>query len=351
MRRDLAALVASRAPFLSIYLDLSPGEARATAPARLQTELERIRGLLESSGHGFDAFAALFDHVLAEIEGAPDDDALLVAIGSADGTTLTSTYPDPPRHDVVAVSDVPRLGPLLAAEQNLTHHVVAVVDGAEVTLTTVPRHGEATQSSYAGTDPLAVAPVVQHACRTSGTRLLIVCAHPDELPTVTEQIRSGLPVTVSLATVPLDHLDIAHLATEIVVRTAHHAAAKTVELLQLYRFHQSHHETADGTAATCAALADGRAALVLVNDDEDDDRQGWLAPGGPGAPLLVGLGLPEAGGGHRAGRLADVVISAAVYSGCGVHLVPSVDRTLNDGFGVVLADRADPGELAELLER
>lgn len=347
VQRDLAVLVSGRAPFASVYLDLSPGEARATAPTRVAAELARQ---LDAAGSGAADLTTRKDRIRASVTDAPVDDTLFVAIANSDGDLLTASYPDPPRRDVIEVGQLPRLGPLLAAEQSLTHHVVAIVQDDELTLMTVPRHGEPEQSSYSGQDPLAVAPVVQHASRVSETNLVVLCAPADDLPTISDQVRSGLPINVKLATVPLDGLGLTQLATEIVVRTADHAATKTVELLRLYRFHQSHDEVADGVQASCDALADGRAALLLVNDDEDDSRSGWLGSVRERGYPLVQSTEPSMADGWRGGRLADAVISAAVVSGCGVHVVPSVDQTLGDGIGAILTDRADPSDLAELLE-
>ncbi len=347
VQRDLAVLVSGRPPFLSVYLDLSPGEARATAPRRLSAALTDRLDTLGGTG---TELARNSDRIQATLATAPDDDALFVAVANSDGQLLTASYPDPPRNDVVEVGDVPRLGALLAAEQTLTHHVVAIINGEELTMLAVPRHGEPEQSSYAGQDPLAIAPIVQHASRASETNLLVVCAPASDLATVANQIRTGLPIDVNLATVPLDDLDLTQLATEIVVRTADHAATRTVELLRLYRFHQSHDEVADGAAATCDALMGGRAALVLVNDDVGDDRIGWLALAGEGAPACARVDEPPSVEGWRRGRLADVVIGAALVSGCGVHLVPRVEDTLADGIGSILAERAAPSDLAELLE-
>ena len=347
VQRDLAVMVSGPAPFLSVYLDVSPGEPRATAPSRLSAAFTDRLDVPDEVGVGL---AEIRERMHVALADTPADDALFVAVADADGRLLTASYPDPPRTDVLEVSSVPRLGPLLAAEQSLTHHVVAIVNGQALTLLTVPRHGEPEQSSYSGQDPLSIAPIVQHASRASETNLLVVCAPANDLATVSDQIRTGLPIDVNVATVPLDDLDLTQLATEIVVRTADHAATRTVELLRLYRFHQSHEEVADGAPATCGALTGGRAALVLVNDDVGDDRVGWLGPTGEGGRASVQVDEPPSAEGWRRGRLADVVINAALVTGCGVHVVPSVEDTLADGIGAILADRATPSGLSELLE-
>lgn len=106
-----------------------------------------------------------------------------------------------------------------------------------------------------------------------------------------------------------------------------------------------------GLVNTMTALSERRCALLLVHDDPADERHAWFGsepyriasdmeqatPIDPDEPLL------EA-------RLSDVVIRAALVGGFPVHIVPSVEGTLDDGLGVILADRTSPRELTELLE-
>lgn len=56
------------------------------------------------------------------------------------------------------------------------------------------------------------------------------------------------------------------------------------------------------------------------------------------------------GGPFLEARLADVVLRAALLTGCPVHIVPTVPATLDEGMGAILAVRATPASLTELLE-
>ena len=342
-RQQLGSFLEGTGPFLSVYLDVTPGPQRRSARQRLLAALDeqgRLAGLPLDPAQWSAAGDAL--NLVA------DDDATLVALIDADGRSLVTGYPEPPRCDLVVLDHLPRLGPLLQAEQSLVHHVVAVVDGGALGLATVPRHGEPEHSLLEFTDGATIPPLIQRAARVSQTALVVVCAPETELPWLESQVRAGLPIETSLAAVPIDGRDDGDLAADIVVRCATHVAAKTVELIRLWRFHHAHDEAVDGIADAVAAINTGRAGLILVNDDIDDDRRAGFGMG----PLIEPHPHGTDGTGQLgSARLPDVVIRAGLLTGVPLHVVPSLDATLADGIGVILADRSTPEELAAVLER
>lgn len=343
VRQALADLARGRPPFVSVYLDISPGERRATAGPRLEEAARDLDGATPEQHRALAELAAAQDPA--------DDDACLAALVDADGRAIVRTYPVPPRADVVAVANLPLLGPILLAEQGLTHHLVAVVHGGEVDVAVVPRHGDLVIATSPAADGIALAAVLRDTCLASRTRLLILVAPAEDLDRLTEHVRSHVPVEIEVEAMASDGLDSRALSEAVNRVTATHAARVTVELLRLWRFHRSQGEAVTGAADSLAALNTGRAALVLVHDDPADGRSAWFTvdsalavPGG--APTL---GSVPPGDELLSARFADVVVRSALLQGCPVEIVPTVE-TLDDGIGVILDDQATAAGLAELLE-
>lgn len=344
----LAGLAQGRPPFVSVYLDVTPGEQRATAGHRLDAAHHELEAATPEQHRVLDGLVAAL--------GPGDDDACLVALIDADGRALVRTYPVPPRRDVVAVANLPYLGPILQAEQGLTHHLVAVVHGGEVDVVVVPRHGDPVIARSPAPDGIALAAVLRDTCLASRTRLLILVAPAEDLGRLTEHVRANVPVEIEMESMATDDLDTDILSGTVHRITATHAARVTVELLRLWRFHHSQGEAVTGLADSLAALNTGRAALVLLHDDPADGRQAWFTvdsalavPGGaPTAPTDLPP-VPAGSGELLPARLVDVAVRSALLQGCPVEIVPTVE-TLDDGIGVILDDQATAAGLAELLE-
>ncbi len=343
VRQALAELTRGRPPFVSVYLDISPGELRATAGHRLETARLGLDGATPEQHQVLSGLAAAQD--------PGDGDACLVALVDADGRALVRTYPVPPRWDVVAVANLPYLAPILQAEQGLTHHVVAVVDGGEVEVLAVPRHGEPVVTRSEAADGFALAAVLRDACLATRTRLLVLAAPVAGLDRLAEQVRAHVSVEIDVEAVATDDLDGDALSAAVHRITATHAARVTVELLRLWRFHHSQGEAVTSTADSLAALNTGRAALVLVHDDPNDGRAAWFTVD---SVLVVPGGVPTvgpvaAGDELLPARFTDVAVRSALLQGCPVEIVPTVE-TLDDGIGVILDDQATAAGLAEFLE-
>lgn len=347
MRAELAALAAGPGPFLSIYLDVSPGPARAAALDRLGALAGGLDDVTEAQR------VALADGRLLAAEPL-DHDATLAALIDADGRHFAAGYPQSPRWTGVVQANLPYLAPILHAEQALTHHVLAVYQPGQLDVITVPRHGDPAPAHYAiaDDDVPGPAPYIQRICHLSQTTLLVLAAPAAELDRVTDQIQIGLPLETTVVGLALDDLDDDQLSAEVARATATHAANRTVELLRLWRFHHSQGEAVTGLADTVQALANQRAALLLIHDDPTDERHAWYGGSDPSriaidmsqaAPIAPGEQLLE-------GRLTDVLLRAALLTGCPAHVVPTVEETLDDGVGVILADRTSVESLTELLE-
>lgn len=340
-RRELAAFLDRPGPFLSMYLDVRPGAARDTARQRLFQALEDEP---RAEGSAVD----LWSTAGSALELLDVDDATLVSFVSADGESLTTGYPEPPRTDFIGVAGLPRLGPMLRAEQSLIHHVVAIYENESFGIATIPRHGEPVDARYEAQDRGAVEALIQHTARTSETRLLLVCAADEDLSWLVSHVQAGLPATTAVQGIATDGINDAELSAELVVAASNHAAEKTVELIRLWRFHHAHGEALAGAAAL-DAMRTGQAALILLNDDFDDDREILYSP------LTDQPGFDGRSDADQAqmlvqARVADVIIMTALTFDCPIHIVPDLGDTLEGGFGVILSEHADADGLAALLE-
>ncbi len=179
------------------------------------------------------------NHLLVDELGELAQEATLAALFGADGRHFVTSYPHPPRHEVLEQGNLPNLAPLLYAEQALTHHVVAVVTTNGLEMLTVPRHGAPAEASYTIDDSMRVADVVQRVCRLSRTTLLLLCGPASDLADLADHVASGLAVETSVVTIATDGLDGHQLSVEMARATATRAAERTVEVLRLWRFHHS----------------------------------------------------------------------------------------------------------------
>ncbi|MEZ5226167.1 MAG: hypothetical protein R2710_05695 [Acidimicrobiales bacterium] len=289
------------------------------------------------------------------------DDALFACLASSAGPLVATTFPDPPTHDVVDVAGVPRIGPFLESEQSLLHHVVAVLDRSGMTLIAPPRHGEVVRETLIGHNPDGAAELIARVAHLTDTSLVLIVGSPSTLDAI-----HPLVVRDGRLFCPVLRIDIdderqsdAELAEEMVRHVADRSARRVVEALRLYRYFESHGAGADGVVASVQALRSGRASMLLVHDDPDDERHGWFGadPAHIGYDLAdAALATPDIGGEHphiESGRLVDVVLRSAIGQGVPVMVVPSVpDERLADGMGVIfhVDGFADDG-LAELVER
>lgn len=342
-RKDLADFLKRPGPYLSLYLDVGPGPQRESAEQRLLQALE-----IETCSSEATLDPSHWEAAGNALSLVAEDDATLVSFIAADGGSLTTGYPEPPKTDFVGLANLPRLGPLLQAEQSLVHHVVAVVEGDSLGLATIPRHGEAVDARYEAGDRAAIPSLIQHTARVSETNLVLLCADSADLALLTAQVQAGLPATTVVKAIDSEGLDDAQLASQLVVEAADHAARKTVEVIRLWRFHNAHQEAVTGQAAI-DALAAGQAALILLNDDFEDDRQLLFGPG-PTPVMYEFEPTDHRGQGLSKGRMADVIIGASLALEVPIHIVPNLGQTLDDGLGVILADRAETASLTALLE-
>lgn len=326
-RRMLGEFVSGPGPFLSFYLDVRPGEARDGARQRLLDHLDQLvrRGDPPLSAEQWSAAG----DALGLIE---EDDATLVVFVDAAGDTLTTGFPFAPSPERFDLTARPVVGPMLAAEQRLVHHVVALVDDGRLTLRTTPRHGPASHIELEIDDPSAIPAVIQRTARVSRTALVVLCAPGAELPGLSSAVRTSLPVSVGLDTVATDGLTDEGLEAEINARQGAHAHRQSDEVASLWTFHHVHDEAVDGLDAATRAVVDGRAGLLLISD-------------------RVVLADAEGSMDTAATPAVEALIWHLLADDRPIHLMGGDGPALRDGVGVILDRRVDPEQLADLLER
>ncbi|MGM7647742.1 baeRF2 domain-containing protein [Nocardia sp. JW2] len=132
-----------RGPFAVVYMDAS----HDTEDAAHQLELRRrsISGRLREAGASAEMIA-LFDRAVAE--GPPGRGRAGRVLIIDDHTVhADELLPEPPAREVVRVSPLPYLLPLLRHHEELIPHVVAVVDKVGCDLTVVDENGSVTERS------------------------------------------------------------------------------------------------------------------------------------------------------------------------------------------------------------
>lgn len=348
---ELRTVVAGDGPFLSVYVDLSD---RSSAPHRRFLEsvdreqvpthvIDRVEGLIHTAEHG--------------------DDGLFACLASSQGPLVATSYPDPPIHDVIETAALPRLAPIIESEQGLIHHLIAIVDDVGLTLIAAPRHGQPVRETMIGNNPDGAAELIARVAQMTDTSLVVIVGSSDMLdaihPLVLRDGRLFCPV-LRLESNGTSGSQSHELADELVRQVADRSARRVVDALRVYRYFESHDAGLDGVVATVEALRDGRASMLLVHDDPDDERQGWFGS----VPTQLGHDLAgvgdsfaapqdQAGRQVRQGRLVDVVIRSALAQNVPIMVVPALpDDRLADGMGVVIHVEgfADTG-LIDLVER
>ncbi len=322
---ELRSLLGRKGPFVTAYLPSATAEERRTSRDAIEAAAEVPD----------DLRAGLVDLV----EGSDDEAAMVAALISFDGESVTRTFPEGPRAPLVEVGHLPRIAPLLEAEQRLLHHMLAIVDSQGLELLTVPRHGDPTIHRVGPAPISQIGRLIADAAKTTGTPLVILSGPDDTIDELHRIVISDVPIETEVR--PLDESEgagVDEVAELVVHEVADKRAKSTVDAVRLWRFEQAHGLAEADAAATIGALADGSARLLLVHDDPDDERQAWF--GDDARRLAVDLehARPIRDGEELLpARISDVLIRSAILQRCPVHVVPKVpESTLPGQMGAVI---------------
>ncbi|TQM26497.1 Vms1/Ankzf1 family peptidyl-tRNA hydrolase [Nocardia bhagyanarayanae] len=354
-------------PFATVCIDAS----HDTEDAAHQTELRwrSIHDQLAGDGAS-DRMLAALDAAIAETPpGEGRSGRLLIADDEA--VLVDERLPDPPAREIVRVSPMPYLLPLIEKEAEQVPHVVAVVDRVGCDLRAVDEHGTAVGETVQGDEH----PV--HKVPGGGW------AHLSMERRVEETVRRNIDEVAQEVSALADrvHADVVVLAGEVAARSALHNAmpkhgdipehgAEIVEIEAGGRAEGIDTEAFDSEVHQAVAhAAEQRRRAVLDRFAAERERPGGLAVAGLTATtealrmanvdrLLIdesalgdrvvrvgsGPGQVDADGGGlveetaRACRADEALPVAALAVGASITPVGE-DMTLPDGVGALLRHR------------
>ena len=355
---EIEEVLGHRGPFLSVYLGTPPD-----AVAEGGSEAERWR-VLRADAADAGAPEAVLRVVDPLVAGEPMDAETLVAIVTPDGPALVDHLPEPPDHDVVSWDTLPRLTPLLDSRQQDVPHVIALVDHAGADVLAVTSSGDELTEVVEGDHDVInrvraggwshrriqqrtedswernaqqVAEEVTTMAQRVDAQVVLVAGDPRSVSVLVDALPDDPPVR-QLPGGRAAGGDDDQLASDIVHLTADVAARQTRAAMEAFGGAVAQRDHAvEGPDETVAALAEGRVALLLVDDDPDDDRTAWIGPGaaevGATGEDLEAMGVEE----PREARLVDACIRAAVGTGAIVRVVPGTAASSPErGVGALL---------------
>ncbi len=359
---EIAKLYTSHGPYVSLYLNTPI--AVENAAQRLDTAWRSTRKELLDAG--------VDELTVDAIEPAVFDDRTegnaLVAFASHGSLLYSRRLPEELGREAAIVGALPYVTPLVSWRQTRVPYVVVLADrtGAEILAyvdDTEPVVSEEVQGSHdvirkvqpGGWSQLRyqhraedswehnareIADEVDRVARSVGAAAILVggdvrAVHllQDALP---EQSKSLVQVLESGGGRATDG-GTPFTAAEVVDRVGTVALQRIQAVLDEFTEERGQRDRAtDGVAATVEALRKAQVATLLVHDDPDDDRTLFFGDDAS----LVALTRAELDGvaDHvEEGRLADVLVRAAVGTGAGVLVVPpSGTGVPNEGVGAVL---------------
>jgi hypothetical protein len=361
---DIAKLYTAHGPYVSLYLNAPV--AIENAAQRLDLAWRSRRAELLDAG----ADEATVDALEAAVMDDRTEGNSVVAFASHGSLLYSRRLPEELAREVALVAPLPYVTPLLSWSQTRVPHVVVLADrtGAEILAyvdATEPVVSEEVRGSHdvirraqpGGWSQLRY----QHRAEDSWEHNAKEIA--DEVERVVRSVDAAavlvggdvhavrlLQDSLAEPTKPLVHVlergggptadgGTPFTAAEVLDTVGTVALQRIQRILDEFQEERGQGDRAsDGVRATVEALRKAQVATLLVHDDPDDDRTLWF---GPDATLLAtsreeitGLGVDHV----EQGRLADVLVRAAVGTAAGVVVVPDSNGAgiPNDGCGAVL---------------
>jgi hypothetical protein len=352
---DLRELVGHAGPFATVYVDTDADVD--DAPHRSGLHWRALRDELRRDGAP-DAVLEAIDPLVPDAHLAGG--ALAVVAGTA-GVLHTEHFAGVPARELARWAPLPALLPLIAHRQAAVPYVLVLADRTGADLTAERAGGRGAEHEAAGGErgPISrsgpggwsqhryqqraentwehnardVARDVEQLVDEVGA---VVVAVGGDVRAI-ELLRRDLPERLQHLVVTIDATRAADggpgAARALPPVIAHASALQTAQALQRLAAHPE--LTADGAAATVAALQEARVGVLVVQAHEDDERDAWFGR----APTAIGMTAEEAGaaagGGEvTCGRLVDAVVRAALGTGAGIRVVPG--NPPGDGLSALL---------------
>lgn len=359
---EIAKLYTTHGPYVSLYLNTPV--AVENAAQRLELAWRSTRKELVDAGVDDATVDALEGAVLAD----RTDGNSLVAFASHGSVLYARRLPEELARENAIVAGVPYVTPLLSWRQSRVPHVVVLADraGAEILAyvdDTEPVVSEEVQGSHdvirrvqpGGWSQLRyqhraedswegnareIADEVDRVVRSVDAKVVLVGGDvhavrllQEHLPEQTKPLVQVLESGGGRATdggTPFT-------ASEVLDRVATVALQRIRTVLDEFQEERGQGDrAADGVRATVDAIRKAQVGTLLVHDDPDDDRTLWFSDD----PSLVAVDRFELDGltDHvEEGRLADVLVRAAVSTGADVLVVPAGGKGIpNEGCGALL---------------
>jgi len=219
-------------------------------------------------GADLDATQRAFARSLLTVERA-DDDAMIAAFLAADGLSIVHSFPEGPDTPAIWADPLPRLAPLIEAEQRLRHHVLAVVDAEGIDLLSFPRHGRASHHRALPGDHTYAALLISEAAKATDTHLVLIAAADEDAAELVRLVSAEVPIETIVRAIPADG-GVAAVADAAVVAVADDRAAATVRSIRQWKFERSHGLGAAGVVNAVEALRSDEPRLLLVHAEPED---------------------------------------------------------------------------------
>ena len=359
---EIAKLYTAHGPYVSLYLN-APLAVENAGP-RLDLAWRTTRKELAEAG--------VDDATIDALEPAVLDDRFegnsVIAFASHGSLLYSRRLPEALAREAAIVGALPYVTPLLSWRQTRVPHVVVLADrtGAEILAyvdDTEPVVSEEFQGSHdvihrvqAGgwsqlryqhrtedsweANAREIAEEVDRVVRSVDAKAILIGGDVHAVRLLQEHLPEackGMVQVLEQGGGRATDGGTAFTAAEITER---------IGLLSLERIHRVLDEfqeergqgdrAADGVASTVEAIRKAQVGTLLIHDDPDDDRTLFFADD----PSLVALRRNDLDGvaDHvEEGRLADVLVRAAVGTGADVLVVPAGGKAIpNEGCGAVL---------------
>jgi hypothetical protein len=355
---DLAGVLAEPGPFLTLVLATEAEVENAS-----QRNRRRWRdGRDELVGAGADD--AVLDLVDPLVDDAHHHGRTLVVVANARGVHHRSHWPRLPSRELARWQGLPSLGVVIERRQEAIPHVLVVADRAGADITAVGHDGGAVDVEAGEQEPVGrkvnaggwsqrryqeraentwehnakdVAAHVTRLARLVDARFVAVAGDVrarqllgEELPRdVLDLVRDVGGSRAADGAPTADPADLERLVAAVVDEDTTALVEKLAEELG------QHDRGRGGVAGTVSALQAAQVQVLLVRDDPDDDRTAWFgdepASVAVAAAELADLGVEPV----REGRLADVLVRAALATGAGVRMLPE-GHGVPEGVGAIL---------------
>lgn len=330
------------------------------ASHRNQVRWRGLRDSLVEQGAGEDVLV----HVDALLDDAHLEGQTMLVVANAGGIRHRSHWPELPFRQLARWEALPSFGAILERRQEAPPYVLVVTDRGGADLTAVRQEAPDLTAESGDHDDAArkvkpggwsqrryqeraenawehnakeVAEATARLVQRVDARLVLVAGDVRAL----QMLREELPPGVAELVVEVDGTRAADGApgadpTAVERHVAAVVARDTRDLVgKLSEELGQNDRGRAGVADTLAALTAAQVQVLLVRDDPDDRRTAWFGAEpsvvGQRAADLAGLGVE----GTVEGRLADVLLRAALGTGAGVRMLGS-DVDVPDGVGAIL---------------